>query len=187
MDEELLFLEGYSDIEVIESEYGNIDNEFKGYYSKKKIIKSIDIQILLLERSNEDLQYSIDNTSFTVDTDLPSGNAGERVGGSNSTESYIEKKFIVGVERLEKRINDNNKKIFELKDMKNKIIIENLQITLFMGMSSNYHKDILYKKYVEEKTLLEIGIDLNCSEGTVRKHIKKIMKSYKDFKEMNKK
>lgn len=177
MYEEILLI-GYENLDDCDK----IDIDFASYFSKKEKIKSIERQINSLENSNKDLHYSIQHTNFIISDSLPSGGFGERTSGGNTTESYIEKKFVVEIEKLERLIDKNNKKIFELIHSKNKIILEISDMNIFIDMMTDFYGDVIRKKYVEQKTLLEIGIDLNCSEGTVRKHLKKIKKSYRDYK-----
>lgn len=172
-----ILLDGYNELKS----YDKIDVDFTIYFSKKEKIKSIEKQLISIENSNKDLEYSINNITFEIDDSLPSMSAGERVSTSHSTESYIEKKFTTEINKLEKLIESNNKKIFELVHIKNKIMLEISDMNIFIDMMSDFYSDILYKKYVDKKTLLEIGIDLNCSEGTVRKYIKNIKKSYREY------
>lgn len=174
-----ILLNGYDELKNCDK----IDLDFTTYFSKKEKIKSIEKQTLFLENSNVNLRHSISHTSFDVDYSLPTGSStGERVSSGNNTESYIEKKFVNEINNLEKLIDANNKKIFELVHTKNKIMLEISDMNIFIDMMSDFYTDILSKKYIEKKTLLEIGIDLNCSEGTIRKYIKTIKKSYKDYK-----
>lgn len=174
-----MLLDGYEEVKNSNKVYV----DFKNYFSKKKKINSIERQISQLENSNRDIQYSIQHTTFQVDDTLPSnGGFEEKTSTSRNIESYIEKKFIDQILSLEKIITKNEKKIFELINIKNILILEITDMSIFIDILGDEYREILDKKFIDGMTLLAIGIELNCSEGCVRKKIEKIKYDYRKFK-----
>ncbi len=171
------YLEGYTDLKDDE----RIDLDFKEYFTKLEQLKSIDRQIAEFEIYIRDLQHSIKTSSFGVDDSLPTPKTDDIVSSSRNIQSYIEQKFISQIDELEKQVRQYNRELFRLKSDRNKIILSISNINVFYNMLHSDFKKILTYKFYDNKTLLEIGIENNCSEATIRKKIKKIRKSYNDY------
>lgn len=170
-----MLLEGYDALKDDEV----IDIDFKEYYKKKEQIKLIDCEIAKFESYNINLQYSIQN--IELDDNLPNISLGDRITSSASSDSYFEKDMIRKIKKLEKLIEENEKKIFQLSNSRNMLNLKISNMSIFINVLDAELKKLIEKRYISNKTLLEISIEENISEGTIRNKIKKIKNSYKDY------
>ncbi len=99
------------------------------------------------------------HTTFKIDTSLPGGGLGSEARGSGTVSNYIENKLIKEIEKIEVLIENNRRKIFKLKHLKNIITLEISDMSIFIDMLADTYQSILIKKFVEKKHYSKL--DLN--------------------------
>lgn len=181
-----LYLKGY---DMLKNDTTKEDaNIFlKKYYRNKKRIDSINKQIEKLESIRIFITGSLENTevsdkNISISTDIK-GISYDGVGTSSgySKSSYIESALVGEITKFEKTLIETEMQIWQLHQERSKLELSISKGNIFIEMLDERQKEILAKKYVENKSNLNIGVDLFLSEGSIRKHLNIINKTYGEW------
>ncbi len=145
----------------------------RDYFDKKELISQTKIQLpLLLENINR-LENELKASKIDFNYEYVKGQSfdGPAITGSFNTESYIERNMINAFNKKENTINNYKEKYSMLEANLEKLKLDIIDMDICIKSLNPLFQDIVALKYKDKCTNLEISIEMNTSETTVRNHL----------------
>lgn len=143
------------------------EEKLYNYFKKDKLINSYRDKIDYLNSYIKEIDYKIKHVDIEINADIKAIGFNERVQGSLSSNSYIERIMIEMIDnlmcekyRVKKEITDLETRIKRL-EADNKIIESNIT------MLKDDFREFVNNKYRYRKSNREIAIEMNMSESSI--------------------